>query len=164
MAKRVHLYSIPLQILSTRRKKWSTASWPTALKKPSRILLKLTWSWRCGAIFDYIRTINIILLNWTPLIPRYNWFFVLQTDYVDVAYRPIIQSGGEYDFKMSAVCNDRVMHYGVILCQAGARWVGGWSWLMLELLARGGCRLLSFFNNLQRITAMWCLRQLLFFP
>ena len=42
---------------------------------------------------------------------------------MDVAYRPVIQSGGEYDFKVSVGSNDKPMHYGVILCQAGARYV-----------------------------------------
>ena len=45
----------------------------------------------------------------------------VQAEFVDVAYPPIIQSGGEYDLKLSAGSNDKKMHYGVIVCQAGAR-------------------------------------------
>jgi len=40
---------------------------------------------------------------------------------VDVAYPPLFQSGGDYDLKLSAGSNDKPMHYGVIVCQAGAR-------------------------------------------
>lgn len=42
---------------------------------------------------------------------------------VDVAYPPLFQSGGDYDLKLSASSNDKTMHYGVIVCAAGARWV-----------------------------------------
>jgi nucleosome binding factor SPN SPT16 subunit len=48
-------------------------------------------------------------------------YLYVQADFVDVAYRPIIQSGGEYDYKLSGSSNDKPMHYGVILCQSGAR-------------------------------------------
>jgi nucleosome binding factor SPN SPT16 subunit len=45
----------------------------------------------------------------------------LKPELVDVAYAPLVQSGGEYDFKLSAVSNEKPMHYGVICCQLGAR-------------------------------------------
>lgn len=48
----------------------------------------------------------------------------LQADLIDVAYPPLFQSGGEYDFKLSATSNNKAMHYGVIICSVGARYVG----------------------------------------
>lgn len=49
----------------------------------------------------------------------------LQADLVDIAYHPIFQSGGEYNFSPSAISNDDPVDYGVIVCQAGARYVEG---------------------------------------
>jgi nucleosome binding factor SPN SPT16 subunit len=46
----------------------------------------------------------------------------LQPDLVDVAYPPIFHSGGEYDFRMASGSDDKILHYGVITCMAGARW------------------------------------------
>lgn len=45
----------------------------------------------------------------------------LKAEFVDVAYPPIFQSGGDYNFKFSASSNSKPMHYGVIVCQAGAK-------------------------------------------
>jgi len=41
---------------------------------------------------------------------------------VDIAYTPIFESGGKYTLKLSGVSNDEHMHYGVIICQTGARY------------------------------------------
>lgn len=50
----------------------------------------------------------------------------LQSDIVDSAYTPIIQSGGDYNFKLgSGGSSDKPIHYGVIVCSLGARWVVG---------------------------------------
>ena len=46
----------------------------------------------------------------------------LKQELVDVAYAPLIQSGGKYDFKLSATSNDDKLDYGVICCQVGARY------------------------------------------
>lgn len=45
----------------------------------------------------------------------------LKQELVDVAYAPLIQSGGKYDFRLSAISNDDRLDYGVICCQVGAR-------------------------------------------
>jgi len=47
----------------------------------------------------------------------------LQADLVDIAYHPIFQSGGEYKLEPFASSNDDPVDYGVIICQAGARYV-----------------------------------------
>eukprot|EP00854_Cymbomonas_tetramitiformis_P003190 gene3190-4036_t len=41
---------------------------------------------------------------------------------VDVCYVPVIQSGGTYDLRPGALCNDDALHYGVILCSLGTRY------------------------------------------
>ena len=46
----------------------------------------------------------------------------LNTDYVDICYPPIVQSGGVYSLKPSALSNDDVLDAGVILCSLGARY------------------------------------------
>lgn len=46
----------------------------------------------------------------------------LNTDYVDICYPPIVQSGGIYSLKPSALSNDDNLDSGVILCSLGARY------------------------------------------
>lgn len=46
----------------------------------------------------------------------------LKKDMVDIAYPPIFESGGEYSLKISGSSSDKPMDYGVIVCQAGARY------------------------------------------
>lgn len=46
----------------------------------------------------------------------------LNTDFVDICYPPIIQSGGIYSLKPSALSNDDNLDAGVILCSIGARY------------------------------------------
>ena len=41
---------------------------------------------------------------------------------LDIAYAPIVQSGGVYDLKVSAASDDRRLEYDVILCSLGARY------------------------------------------
>ena len=41
---------------------------------------------------------------------------------MDCCYSPIVQSGGEYDLKPSAMSNDEVLHFGTIICCLGARY------------------------------------------
>lgn len=45
----------------------------------------------------------------------------LQAEMVDAAYPPLYQSGGEYDLRLSALSNDALLHYGVIICSLGAK-------------------------------------------
>jgi nucleosome binding factor SPN SPT16 subunit len=46
----------------------------------------------------------------------------LNADYLDWCYTPIIQSGGAYDLKPSAVSDERVIEPGVVLVSAGVRY------------------------------------------
>ena len=46
----------------------------------------------------------------------------LTADLVESCYTPIIQSGGVYDLKPSAVSNDDHLHFGTIICSLGARY------------------------------------------
>jgi nucleosome binding factor SPN SPT16 subunit len=46
----------------------------------------------------------------------------LTADLVESCYTPIIQSGGVYDLKPSAVSNDDLLHFGTIVCSLGARY------------------------------------------
>lgn len=45
----------------------------------------------------------------------------IEADDVDICYPPIVQSGGEYELKMSAQSTDKKLHYGVIAVSLGAR-------------------------------------------
>lgn len=47
----------------------------------------------------------------------------LKADSVDIAYPPLVQSGGEYDLRLAAgTSKDSLIHYGVIVCHLGARY------------------------------------------
>lgn len=46
----------------------------------------------------------------------------LTLDLADWCYPPIIQSGGKYDLKPSAMSNSEKLHDGTILCSIGARY------------------------------------------
>ena len=48
----------------------------------------------------------------------------IQHDLIDSCYLPIIQSGGVYELKPSAVSNDQTMHFGVIVVALGLRYKG----------------------------------------
>ena len=45
----------------------------------------------------------------------------IEADDVDICYPPIVQSGGEYELKMSAQSSDKKLHYGVVAISLGAR-------------------------------------------
>ncbi len=46
----------------------------------------------------------------------------LLADNCDIAYPPVFQSGGHYDFRMAATSDDTPLHAGVIVCSLGARY------------------------------------------
>eukprot|EP00794_Sanderia_malayensis_P019250 gene19250-21178_t len=46
----------------------------------------------------------------------------MDSDQVEMCYTPIIQSGGKYSLKFSAVSSDEKLHFGVILCSLGVRY------------------------------------------
>ena len=46
----------------------------------------------------------------------------LKSENLDICYPPIFQSGGKYDLRPSAQCNDENIHYGTIVASLGARY------------------------------------------
>ena len=46
----------------------------------------------------------------------------VDTSQVDMCYPAIIQSGGNYSLKFSAVSDDKPLHFGAIVCLLGARY------------------------------------------
>ncbi|EFN58683.1 hypothetical protein CHLNCDRAFT_140286 [Chlorella variabilis] len=46
----------------------------------------------------------------------------LKADSVDIAYPPLVQSGGDYDLRLASASKDTHIHYGVIVCSLGARY------------------------------------------
>ncbi|KAI3435579.1 hypothetical protein D9Q98_001644 [Chlorella vulgaris] len=46
----------------------------------------------------------------------------LKADAVDIAYPPLVQSGGDYDLRLASASKDTHIHYGVIVCSLGARY------------------------------------------
>eukprot|EP00891_Asterochloris_glomerata_P001119 jgi/Astpho2/1119/Aster-07668 len=46
----------------------------------------------------------------------------LDSSRLDIAYAPIVQSGGQYDIKPSAQSDDRHLEYDVVLCSIGVRY------------------------------------------
>ena len=51
-----------------------------------------------------------------------------------MCYPAIIQSGGNYSLKFSAVSDNNVLHFGVIICSLGARYKGYCSNIVRTLL------------------------------
>ena len=45
----------------------------------------------------------------------------VEAEDVDICYPPILQSGGEYELKLSAQSSDKKLHYGVVTISLGAR-------------------------------------------
>ena len=62
---------------------------------------------------DYLES---VLLNPSKIDVR------LKKEMVDIAYPPLFESGGEYTLKISGASSSKAMDYGVIVCQAGARY------------------------------------------
>jgi nucleosome binding factor SPN SPT16 subunit len=46
----------------------------------------------------------------------------VDTSQVEMCYPPIVQSGGNYSLKFSAVTDKNVLHFGSIVCCLGARY------------------------------------------
>lgn len=44
------------------------------------------------------------------------------TNYLDMCYPPIIQSGGSYALKFSAESDKNTLHFGAIICSLGAKY------------------------------------------
>lgn len=58
----------------------------------------------------------------------------VDTSQVDMCYPPIIQSGGHYSLKFSAVSDKNHLHFGSIVCSLGARYKSYCSNLIRTLL------------------------------
>lgn len=58
----------------------------------------------------------------------------VDTSQVDMCYPAIIQSGGNYSLKFSAVSDNNTLHFGVIICSLGARYKGYCSNIVRTLL------------------------------
>lgn len=58
----------------------------------------------------------------------------VDTNQVDMCYPAIIQSGGNYSLKFSAVSDENNLHFGVIVCSLGARYKGYCSNIVRTLL------------------------------
>ncbi|XP_014206114.1 FACT complex subunit spt16 isoform X2 [Copidosoma floridanum] len=58
----------------------------------------------------------------------------VDTAQVDMCYPAIIQSGGSYSLKFSAVSDNSILHFGVIICSLGARYKGYCSNIVRTLL------------------------------
>ena len=66
---------------------------------------------------DFENTITNQLKKFKTKLPA-----TLNTDFVDICFPPIIQSGGVYSLKPSALSNDDNLNAGVVLCSIGARY------------------------------------------
>ncbi|XP_059470913.1 FACT complex subunit spt16-like [Neocloeon triangulifer] len=49
-----------------------------------------------------------------------NYFSGCDSNYLEMCYPPIIQSGGSYALKFSAKCDKNCLHFGAIVCSLGA--------------------------------------------
>jgi len=54
--------------------------------------------------------------------PKYEKKFSVNSKFVDLAYMPIVQSGGYYDLKPNAESNDDNLTYNVIMLSVGAKY------------------------------------------
>lgn len=66
---------------------------------------------------DFENAITSQLKKFKPKLPA-----TLNTDFVDIFYPPIIQSGGVYSLKPSALSNNDHLDSGIVLCSLGARY------------------------------------------
>lgn len=64
----------------------------------------------------------------------------LRAENCDVAYPPVVQSGGTFDLRVAAESDARPLHAGVVLLQLGCKY---------SLLCANACRTL-FFNPDER--------------
>ena len=46
----------------------------------------------------------------------------LKAENCEVAYLPVVQSGGEFELRVGAESDDRKLHHGVVLLQIGAKY------------------------------------------
>ena len=46
----------------------------------------------------------------------------IDKQYIDIPFSPIIQSGGEYDLRLQAESNEKILNYDTIICSVGAKY------------------------------------------
>ncbi|CAG5011929.1 unnamed protein product [Parnassius apollo] len=72
----------------------------------------------------------------------------VDTSQVDMCYPPIIQSGGNYSLKFSAVSDKNHLHFGAIVCSLGARYKSYCSNIVRTLLVNPTDEIQSNYNFL----------------
>ncbi|XP_041977304.1 FACT complex subunit spt16 isoform X2 [Aricia agestis] len=72
----------------------------------------------------------------------------VDTSQVDMCYPPIIQSGGNYSLKFSAVSDKNHLHFGAIICSLGARYKSYCSNIVRTLLVNPTDEVQSNYNFL----------------
>ncbi|XP_064071632.1 FACT complex subunit spt16 isoform X2 [Vanessa tameamea] len=75
----------------------------------------------------------------------------VDTSQVDMCYPPIIQSGGNYSLKFSAVSDKNHLHFGAIVCSLGARYKSYCSNIVRTLLVNPTDHVQSNYNFLLNI-------------
>ncbi|CAB3251883.1 unnamed protein product [Arctia plantaginis] len=75
----------------------------------------------------------------------------VDTSQVDMCYPPIIQSGGHYSLKFSAVSDKNHLHFGAIVCSLGARYKSYCSNIVRTLLVNPTDEIQSNYNFLLNI-------------
>lgn len=75
----------------------------------------------------------------------------VDTSQVDMCYPPIIQSGGNYSLKFSAVSDKNYLHFGAIVCSLGARYKSYCSNIIRTLLVNPTDEIQSNYNYLLNI-------------
>lgn len=75
----------------------------------------------------------------------------VDTSQVDMCYPPIIQSGGNYSLKFSAVSDKNHLHFGAIVCSLGARYKSYCSNIVRTLLVNPTDEVQSNYNFLLNI-------------
>ncbi|XP_045783894.1 FACT complex subunit spt16 [Maniola jurtina] len=75
----------------------------------------------------------------------------VDTSQVDMCYPPIIQSGGNYSLKFSAVSDKNHLHFGAIICSLGARYKSYCSNIVRTLLVNPTDAVQSNYNFLLNV-------------
>lgn len=75
----------------------------------------------------------------------------VDTSQVDMCYPPIIQSGGNYSLKFSAVSDKNHLHFGAIVCSLGARYKSYCSNIIRTLLVNPTDVIQSNYNFLLNV-------------
>lgn len=75
----------------------------------------------------------------------------VDTSQVDMCYPPIIQSGGNYSLKFSAVADKNHLHFGAIVCSLGARYKSYCSNIVRTLMVNPTDEVQSNYNFLLNI-------------